>query len=314
MAASMSAAVIYRSIEQLRGTILMDEAEKLEGREKDIQGEIMGILNSGYKVSGSAWRCEGDDHRTTRFSTFSPKLFASIRTPDGVLADRSIQLRTLRTNQRLPSFNSDRLRPCFEEIRDRLYIYAMQNAHRLSELFDSNPIVPEIRDREEELWVPIFTTARLIDAESSDGNPSTPEEASLYEQMKNLAIDIKANKDQEDEEVDWNSKCLKVILAFIRRENTLSPISASDPREYSASEMLHYVKNGLQKERFTINGLTRVLQTLGIIVDRIKEIRRRHRDRYYLIDPKRLEEARSRFLTSEPDDDSDGISDVKPPI
>ena len=91
LAASITASSLFRYIEQVRPTLIIDEADTFMGDNE----ELRGILNSGHtKTAANVIRnveVEGE-HRPRRFSTWAPKVIAAIRSLADTLEDRSIIL------------------------------------------------------------------------------------------------------------------------------------------------------------------------------------------------------------------------------
>lgn len=89
-AASASAAALFRTVEALRPTLLLDECDRW--LRADQGEERIGILNAGHKRGGAVLRCVavGDDHETRSFRCDSPKALAGIGDLPDTLADRSI--------------------------------------------------------------------------------------------------------------------------------------------------------------------------------------------------------------------------------
>jgi putative DNA primase/helicase len=79
-------AVLYRVIQDFRPTLLCDESDNIVWHERQ---ELLALINSGYGRGGAfIWRCEGDDHTPTAFSTWTPKVFAGLKPlPETLLGD-----------------------------------------------------------------------------------------------------------------------------------------------------------------------------------------------------------------------------------
>ena len=88
---SITASSLFRYIEQVRPTLIIDEADTFMGDNE----ELRGILNSGHtKTAANVIRnveVEGE-HRPRRFSTWAPKVIAAIGSLADTLEDRSIIL------------------------------------------------------------------------------------------------------------------------------------------------------------------------------------------------------------------------------
>lgn len=76
LADSILAAALFRTVEAVRPTLLLDEAETYLGNNND--DSLRGIINSGHRREGCVIRCVGDDHQPRQFSTWAPMLLALI--------------------------------------------------------------------------------------------------------------------------------------------------------------------------------------------------------------------------------------------
>lgn len=89
-AADVTSAALFRSIESLNPTLLIDEVDAIWSGAKNEQ--LRGVLNAGYKRGGNVPRVEGTEVRM--FNVFSPKALAGIDNamlPDTV-SDRCIPI------------------------------------------------------------------------------------------------------------------------------------------------------------------------------------------------------------------------------
>jgi hypothetical protein len=93
---NMSAAAIFRGIEEDQPTLLVDEFDQLG---EEAAQALRSILNGGHTRLGYVSRCEGDPPKRRRFRTFCPKAFAAIGKLSETQADRSI---TLAMKRKLP--------------------------------------------------------------------------------------------------------------------------------------------------------------------------------------------------------------------
>src|SRR5262249_10838313 len=88
---NISPAALYRLVEKEKPTLLMDESQSLSRRGSESSEVIREILNAGTGKNAKAIRCGGPRmNEIEEFSVYSPKVFAMIGEPDGVLADRSL--------------------------------------------------------------------------------------------------------------------------------------------------------------------------------------------------------------------------------
>src|SRR5215471_8347260 len=145
LASNISAAAIFRYVEDQRPTLLIDEADTFV---KDNE-EMRGVLNSGHTRTGAyVIRTEeiAGERGVRRFSTWAPKAIATIRALADTLADRAIQLTMQRKAkhqivERLRRRDNDE----FVEIRRKAMRWATDN---LQALTAADPSVPdELNDR-----------------------------------------------------------------------------------------------------------------------------------------------------------------------
>lgn len=173
VASNISPAAVYRAIQEWEPTLVIDEADTFFGNSSDLQG----ITNAGhYKRTAFVMRCDGEDHKPTRFSTWCPKVIAGIGQLSGTVMDRSV---IIEMRRKLPGQSVESIRRAdesqFEEICSKLARWSQDNGvafknHRPQE-------VEGINDRAQDNWEPLLAIAELIGDECS-------------EQARNAAIKI----------------------------------------------------------------------------------------------------------------------------
>ncbi|HQR83502.1 MAG: hypothetical protein B7Y05_09585 [Polynucleobacter sp. 24-46-87] len=73
--ASISAAALYRTIEEYQPTLLIDEVDSFLAGDEAMRG----IINCGHKRKAAfVMRCDGEDNKPKRFSTWAAKLLSGI--------------------------------------------------------------------------------------------------------------------------------------------------------------------------------------------------------------------------------------------
>jgi putative DNA primase/helicase len=159
LASNITPSALFRYIEDVRPTLLIDEADSfLKGNE-----EMRGILDSGHtKTAAHVIRNVeiNGEHRPRRFSTWAPKAIATIRTLADTLEDRAVVL----ILQRKPkTAKVERLRRRdsqeFETLRRKAARWAADNFDKLT---DPDPKIPEaLNDRAEDNWRPLLAIADL---------------------------------------------------------------------------------------------------------------------------------------------------------
>jgi len=161
---NVTPSVIFRAVEKLHPTLLIDEADTFMHDNE----ELRGILNSGHRRdSAQILRNVGDDHEPRLFSTWCPMVIAAIGTLPDTIQDRSIVI----TMQRKGPQES--VRPLRwqsrqgETIKARLHTIARALARwsfdHIGGLRHLEPTMPEgLHDRAADNWSPLLTIAEAI--------------------------------------------------------------------------------------------------------------------------------------------------------
>lgn len=219
MSSSISDAAIFRSIENHRPLLLIDEAEHLNPtprqRENGVQNERLELFKSGYKKAGMATRCEGQNNIVMDFSNYCIKVFASIKTLDSTLEDRTIihEFKRAKSDAKIEEWRPDKTRDDFFELRNKLHCFALQYAPAIFEKYqkldDYLPLLEAkgIKFRNRELWGPYLAISLLID----DFNPGN----SIFGRMLDIAEYTIKNK----EAFNKDSKALIILEKFYQWVN-----------------------------------------------------------------------------------------------
>jgi hypothetical protein len=205
LASSISEAVLFRLVDSCHPTLLLDEAESLEGRSERAEA-LRAICNEGYKKGGQVARCEGEEREIRWFDVFSPKVFAAIGGVTGTLLSRSIVIHMERA-PRNSARKSTRLRSLERDaktLRETLEAYSLQVREALGQRYEAEPdegYWPQLTDREAEIWGPLLMHARVAGPEL---------ESELLE-----AIEILSSNKREIEAGDWViAKTIAVVDAI----------------------------------------------------------------------------------------------------
>jgi hypothetical protein len=148
-------AALFRTIELVHPTLLVDEAETFV-RDNE---ELRGILNSGH-TKGTAFvlRTVGEEHEPRMFSTWTPKALASIGRLPNTLRDHSIVLTMHRKTktERVARWR-EREASQYLDVRRRCVRWA---ADAVEALRTADPAVPEaLNDREADNWATLLAIA-----------------------------------------------------------------------------------------------------------------------------------------------------------
>ena len=159
-----TASPIFRLIEDAKPkvpTFLLDEGDTFITPEKE---DLRGILNSGWMRAGArVIRTEGDGNkrRAKRFSTWAPKVIATIKAVADTLMDRGVII-MLRRKARGETVERFRMRDTdeFGQLRQRCQRWANDN---LKGLRDADPDIPEaLTNRPADNWRPLLAIADAV--------------------------------------------------------------------------------------------------------------------------------------------------------
>jgi hypothetical protein len=164
-ASNISDAALFRAVEKLTPTLLLDEADAVfKARERE---DLRGMLNAGYRRGAVAYRMGGANKTTLEdFPVFCAKAFFGIGDflPD-TLVDRAIPIRLQRrtSDEPVERFRRREAEAGGHALRGRL---AKTLEPQLDELQRARPHLPnELDDRAEDSWEPLFAIADLADGD-----------------------------------------------------------------------------------------------------------------------------------------------------
>jgi hypothetical protein len=168
-ASNLSTAVVYRSIEKFRATLLIDEADTFLNENR----ELVGILNSGHsRAAALIVRASQENFEPQSFSTWAPKVIAKIGPLPPTLEDRSI---IVRLRRKLPT---EKVSPLTTSRTAALVALRRQAARwvadHAAEIGEHDPQVPlELNDRAADNWRPLLAIADI----AGEGWPEQAREA-----------------------------------------------------------------------------------------------------------------------------------------
>ena len=240
---NMSTSSIYRLIQNARGTLLIDETEKLSSyRMGERTLEFRSILLSGYKQGGKVYRVEKnrkDRLQPEAFEVYSPKALANIRGLEDVLEDRAKSVimrrsRDVKIVNREVNINASE----WSELRSELYLLFLcywkeikgvydkiSECSELSELVNiSGTPFPDVEGkdlligRELELWKAIFALAIFFEKKCVQ-NKFTTSQRSLSSLMFELAAQDAKQRQIENMTETGEVILVQVLLDMVKENN-----------------------------------------------------------------------------------------------
>lgn len=155
----ISVAALGDTVDGMRGTMLIDQAENLPEN-------LVGILADSYKKAGGRRRVMdmSNKRRTVlEFSTYGPKAFASTKDLDPDLKDRCIRVPMVRTKKPLPDLEGNE--PIWATLRDALYRFLLTNFRRVEENYMA---IPGDGTRITELWRPMLAVLQTLEVDEEE--------------------------------------------------------------------------------------------------------------------------------------------------
>jgi hypothetical protein len=181
--AATSMAALFRTIDNIKGTLILDEADL--GDDSDKTSELVQVLNSGYKRGIPVLRCEnaGRNDAMRAFQVFGPKIIISREhMKDHALESRCLPIRMRETTRKdLPYIVDRSLEKEAQILRNMLLQWRLDRlpgaADRVDYSFAELPIAGRLKELllllsaaivDEELKAMLRTYAINVNAENSD--------------------------------------------------------------------------------------------------------------------------------------------------
>jgi hypothetical protein len=165
MTGGVSAAALFRKIERVMPTLLLDEIDTMFGDDPEMTSSIKGILNTGYSRSGVFTRCvgQGQNIEEKDFATYCPKAFAGIgsKLPDTVV-DRSIPIMLKRrspTERKPARFRQREATAELAPLAVQLRAWGRTQVKSIGAR--EHQTLEGLSDRQEDIWQPLFAVAAL---------------------------------------------------------------------------------------------------------------------------------------------------------
>jgi len=158
--ANATASAIFRTIEMVRPTLLIDEGDTFLG----VAEELRGILNSGHRRGGAVLRTVGDHHEPRLFATWSACAIAMIGRLPATLLDRSIAIELQRrlATERIEPFRLDRTGH-LDPLARMAARWASDYCDRVRNI---DPEMPSgLHNRAADNWRPLLAIADLVGGE-----------------------------------------------------------------------------------------------------------------------------------------------------
>jgi hypothetical protein len=247
-ASNVSEAALFRMIEKLSPTLLLDEAETLSGKSERAE-YLRQILNAGNRRGSVVTRCTGQGASLDAedFSVFCPKVLAAIGCFPQTITDRSIFIAMQRRKdcEEVERFLYRTVEPIGKALSERATAFVTQRRDEIGAAYEA-AVLDFISDRDAEAWGPLFAILSV----------AAPER---LPELRTCAERLTYSKGANAED---DSLALRLLLDM--REVW----SESEPKIFTAEllQRLKRIEDGpwASDERFDGRRLSRLLRPFGI--------------------------------------------------
>lgn len=160
-ASSISEASFFRTIQNNKGLLCLDEYEKMDTDRKKATDLL---LNAGIEQGASVKRYDVDEKMNLDFDVYCPKIICNITGLNPTTQTRVIPIEMSRTTTKKGSIKV-RLKDLeFPELRNMCYCFIMENWRAIKKNYEDYDC-KEITNRTEDLWLPILALSKIFGGE-----------------------------------------------------------------------------------------------------------------------------------------------------
>jgi len=209
MSPDMTSSAMFRIIEGLGSTILLDESEEFKNKKNDQAQAVRNLLMQGFLKDQHAVRNESTKDKNftpTQYNLFSPKSLAHINSFDDVLEDRCIeQIQRRALDEEIRNRWCTNKDPAYQIIRNKCYRLFMDYADEISDLTEEAISELDVSGRELQLWTPIMTLAIFFEKHGVSG---------LVHAVKRNVAHTSENRQLSDEQESRDLRVLSYLYDF----------------------------------------------------------------------------------------------------
>jgi len=238
---NMSTSSIYRLIQNARGTLLIDETEKLSQPDRAL--DFRSILLAGYKKGEKVYRVEKTRKEMLQpeaFEVYSPKALANIQGLEDVLEDRcKITFLRKSRNKQIMNREIEISAPRWSELRSELYMFYLAFCKEVKAVYNEISALGELSElvnfagaqpfdakdmeflagRELEIWKAILSLALFLDRKRCVPNKFTSSLSSLTSLMLSLAIADAKQRHIENVTETGEAIVVQILQGLVREDN-----------------------------------------------------------------------------------------------
>jgi Protein of unknown function (DUF3631) len=236
---NISPAVLYRVIEATKPTLLMDESQSISRRGSEASEVIREILNASIGRNAKVLRCCGaNNDQVAEFNVYSPKVFAMIGEPDGVLADRCLPVSMKRKTKedKVKRYRSRVVEADGKTLHDKLEQWAQENAEKIAEIYDSIEPFDIENDRMADLLTPLQAVLTLLErSEGMEGSEGISEgRGRSLQKLQQYAKGL----DERDKEQETQTPGVRLLIACREIFSTVKLNGKKGPCSFISTDTL----------------------------------------------------------------------------
>ncbi|MDD4910492.1 MAG: DUF3631 domain-containing protein [Candidatus Omnitrophica bacterium] len=298
--ANITMAALFRDVHANLRTLFIDEAESFTKANRELSGDFISLLNSGFSCSGEIKRLAKDKYGNfipETFSAYCPKCLGGISQLDPVLEDRVTKITMIRKKKEesIKRYKqSEEIQKLQKDTRDQMYQFVLTHADEIYKRYNEEKLIRGIEhlgNRDLDIWEPIFILANLIDDLSNSKDLITKQ----MTEFSYKAIESKADDDIVQDELTKTLIVLKNLLKdkepFFLKPNL---------RGYRASYVLSYFSKSKEFSFALLqNKLTHMLKQIGIVSTQ-RRFKDEGRQRVYIFNLDNLRNWIERYQVPQP--------------
>jgi len=268
MSADMSGSSMFRTIEGIGATVLLDESEQFKNIKNEQAQHMRTLFIQGFIKGEYALRTQGatDIGFTPQYyNLYSPKSLAHINGIGDVLEDRCIpQLMRRSINKSMlnswPSLSKD---PRFFQIRNLCYRLFLDYADEVNELKDEARELLSISGRELNLWTPIITLALFFQKHGIENLVKK-----IQDKTNESSKDRQLYDEEENRELLMINFCDEIGVTLTDNDDSIK----NNPKGWIPTEELYKrlideenaSKYGINPEYFSRKKFSETLRRIGL--------------------------------------------------
>ncbi len=268
MSADMSGSSMFRMIEGLGATVLLDESEQFKNQKNEQAQHLRTLFLQGFLRNQFAIRSEGkanEGFTPTTFNLYSPKSLAHINGIGDVLEDRCIPqlMRRSKDKSMLNSWPDSRKDKRFLEIRNLCYRLFLDYANEIYELQDEARNLLSISGRELRLWTPIITLALFFQKHGIENLVKK-----IQDKTNESSKDRQLYDEEESRDLQLIDFCDKIGVTLTEQEYSIK----NNPKGWIPTDELYKrlideenaSKYGINPEYFSRKKFSETLRRIGL--------------------------------------------------